>query len=162
MTPKECIAGAITPALSLLPGKMDTPAARVMLLAIGLQESHLIYRRQQPTGPARGLWQCEQGTRASRGGIWGLYLFPTTSSTLVDLCAARGVSHDPVEIYNALEHDDVLAAGCARLLLYTDPKPLPSVDDVQGSWNLYLRVWSPGKPRPAEWGVNHGKAQGAL
>lgn len=162
MTPREVLDVAVAPALSLLPAKMDTPQARVMLLSIGLQESHLIYRRQQPTGPARGLWQCEQGTRASRGGIWGLYLFPTTADALVNLCAARGVSHDPVEIYGALERDDVLAAGCARLLLYTDPKPLPSTDDVQGSWALYLRVWRPGKPRPAEWGVNHFKAAGAV
>lgn len=162
MTPKECIAGAITPALSLLPGKMDTPAARVMLLAIGLQESHLIYRRQQPTGPARGLWQFEQGTQASRGGVWGLYLFRTTSNALLDLCAARGISHDPVEIYQAIEHDDVLAAGCARLLLYTDPLPLPAVDDSIGSWELYQRVWRPGTPRPDKWPSNHAKAREAI
>ncbi len=55
MTPAEALASAVVPALSLLPGKMDTPEARVMLLAIGLQESHLTFRRQRPTGPARGL-----------------------------------------------------------------------------------------------------------
>lgn len=162
MTPNDALSTAIVPALALLPGKMDTPQARVMLLSIGLQESHLTYRRQQPTGPARGLWQCEQGTQASRGGIWGLYLFPSTSAALADLCAARGISHDAVEIYSALEHDDILAAGCARLLLFTDPKPLPAVDDVAGSWALYQRVWRPGKPRPAEWGVNHYQAREAV
>ncbi|MBN9093914.1 hypothetical protein [Pandoraea pnomenusa] len=162
MTPAEALASAVVPALSLLPGKMDTPEARVMLLAIGLQESHLTFRRQRPTGPARGLWQCEQGTPSSRGGIWGLYLFPSTSSALADLCAARGISHDALEIYSALEHDDVLAAGCARLLLFTDPKRLPAVDDVSGSWALYQRVWRPGQPRPAEWGMNHYQAREAV
>ncbi|MCI3206570.1 MULTISPECIES: hypothetical protein [Pandoraea] len=162
MTPGEALTNAISPALSLLSTKMDTPQARVMLLSIGLQESHLTFRRQQPTGPARGLWQCEQGTQATRGGIWGLYLFKGTSGYLSNLCAARKVAHDPVAIYKAIETDDVLAAGCARLLLFTDPKSLPAIDDVEGSWALYLRVWNPGKPRPAEWGINHKKAVGAL
>ncbi|QDX22546.1 hypothetical protein FP568_15645 [Pandoraea pnomenusa] len=162
MTPSDALSSVINPALDLLPWSMTSDRARVMLLAIGLQESHLMYRRQMPTGPARGLWQCEQGTRASRGGIWGLYLFPSTSDALIALCAARGVSHDPIEIYNRLQSDDVLAAGCARLLLFTDPKPLPDVGDVQGSWSLYSRVWRPGKPRPAEWPGNHALAQEAI
>lgn len=162
MTPSEALATTIAPALAILPPKMDTAPARVELLSIGLQESHLTFRRQMPTGPARGLWQCEQGTQASRGGIWGLYLFKATSGYLNDLCAARNVAHDPVAIYNALESDDILAAGCARLLLYTDPQPLPAVSDVDGSWALYQRVWRPGKPRPAEWPANHAAAVGAL
>lgn len=162
MTPSEALATAIAPALAILPAKMDTASARVELLSIGLQESHLTFRRQMPTGPARGLWQCEQGTQASRGGIWGLYLFKATSGYLSNLCAARKVAHDPVAIYNALESDDILSAGCARLLLYTDPQPLPAVSDVDGSWALYQRVWRPGKPRPAEWPANHAAAVGAL
>ncbi|VVE07820.1 hypothetical protein [Pandoraea terrigena] len=162
MTPADALAGAVNPALALLPQVMTSDRAKVELLSIALQESSLTYRRQMPTGPARGLWQCEQGTQASRGGIWGLYLFKGTSGYLSNLCAARKVAHDPAAIYSALETDDILAAGCARLLLYTDPQPLPDVDDVVGSWALYQRVWRPGKPRPAEWGVNHGKARSAV
>ncbi|VVD90289.1 hypothetical protein PCO31110_01581 [Pandoraea communis] len=162
MTPADALSNAINPALALLPPFMTSDKARIELLSIGLQESHLTFRRQMPTGPARGLWQCEQGTQASRGGIWGLYLFKGTSGYLSDLCAARKVAYDPVAIYSSLESDDILAAGCARLLLYTDPQPLPDVDDVEGSWGLYLRVWRPGKPRPAEWPANHTAAMGAL
>lgn len=162
MTPTDALTNAINPALALLPPGMTSPQAKVMLLSIGLQESHLTYRRQQPAGPARGLWQNEQGTPATRGGVWGLYLFPGTRSALQGLCEARGVSYDPVAIYNALETDDVLAAGAARLLLWTDPQPLPAEDDPINSWALYQRVWRPGKPRPAEWGVNHSLAQGAV
>lgn len=162
MTPADALANAVNPALALLPQVMTSDRARVELLSIALQESSLTYRRQMPTGPARGLWQCEQGTQASRGGIWGLYLFKGTNGYLSNLCAARKVAHDPVAIYSALETDDILAAGCARLLLYTDPQPLPDVDDVEGSWALYQRVWRPGKPRPAEWGGNHAKARGAV
>jgi hypothetical protein len=162
MTPADALTNAINPALALLPPSMTSDQARVMLLSIGLQESHLTYRRQQPAGPARGLWQNEQGTPATRGGVWGLFLFPGTRTQLQALCASRDVAHDPVAIYSALETDDVLAAGAARLLLWTDPKPLPSIDDPIGSWALYQRVWRPGKPRPAEWGVNHTQAQGAV
>lgn len=162
MTPSDALSSAINPALDLLPWSMTSDRARVMLLSIGLQESHLTFRRQQPTGPARGLWQCEPGTQASRGGIWGLYLFPTTKDALSSLCASRGVSCDPASIYAAIETDDVLAAGCARLLLFTDPKPLPPVSDCEGSWSLYLRVWRPGKPRPTEWAANHANAVGAI
>ena len=47
----------LDPAAKLLPG-MDSAKARVMLLAIGLQESRFEHRRQIG-GPARGFWQFE-------------------------------------------------------------------------------------------------------
>ncbi len=123
---------AITPALALLPATMDTPAARVMLLAIGLQEGRFMHRRQIG-GPARGFWQFEKGTRASRGGVWGVFLHAASRDHLATLCK------------------DVLAAGVARLLLWTDPKALPPVGDADAGWALYLRTWRPGKPHPQTW-----------
>ncbi|MFY3311557.1 hypothetical protein [Achromobacter ruhlandii] len=141
---------AITPALALLPAAMDTPASRVMLLAIGLQESRFEHRRQIG-GPARGFWQFEKGSRASRGGVWGVCLHPASKGHLAVLCKARSVACDPDAIYAALEYDDVLAAGVARLLLWTDPKALPPVGDTQAAWALYLRTWRPGKPHPQTW-----------
>ncbi len=78
---------AITPALALLPATMDTPAARVMLLAIGLQEGRFMHRRQIG-GPARGFWQFEKGTRASRGGVWGVFLHAASRDHLATLCKA--------------------------------------------------------------------------
>ena len=42
---------AIEPALRLLPAALDTPEARVMLIAIGLQESRLVHRRQLVGNP---------------------------------------------------------------------------------------------------------------
>ncbi|MFY2611128.1 hypothetical protein, partial [Achromobacter ruhlandii] len=135
MTLDTIVADAITPALALLPAGMDTPGARVMLLAIGLQESRFVHRRQMG-GPARGFWQFEKGTRASRGGVWGVYLHPASKDRLAALCKARSVSCDPDAIYAALEYDDVLAAGVARLLLWTDPKALPAVGDADAAWAL--------------------------
>jgi len=161
MTLSDVLNTAITPALGLLPPQMDTPEARVMLLSIGLQESRFT-TRQQIGGPARGFWQCEQGTRKSRGGVWGFYLHPASRYWLSGLCAARGVAFDPVSIYGALDSDDVLAAGLARLALFTDPKKLPSTDDVIGSWNLYQRVWKPGRPRPDTWPDLHAQAVSAV
>ncbi|WP_447751837.1 hypothetical protein [Pseudomonas nicosulfuronedens] len=48
----------IAPALLLLPAKMESPQAVVMLLAIGLQESQFTYRKQLGNGPVRsfGRW----------------------------------------------------------------------------------------------------------
>lgn len=147
---KRIIDIGVTPALALLPAAMDTQAARVMLLAIGLQESRFVHRRQIG-GPARGFWQFEKGTRASRGGVWGVYLHAASKSHLAALCKARSVACDPDAIYAALEYDDVLAAGVARLLLWTDPKALPAVGDADAGWSLYLRTWRPGKPKPDSW-----------
>lgn len=154
---KEVVERAIEPALALLPARMDTPAARVMLLAIGLQESRFVHRRQIG-GPARGFWQFEEGSRASRGGVWGVYLHPASKGHLAVLCKARSVACDPDAIYAALEYDDVLAAGVARLLLWTDPKSLPAVGDVDAGWALYLRTWRPGKPKPDSWPVLYRQA----
>ncbi|MBK1979147.1 hypothetical protein JE034_09780 [Achromobacter xylosoxidans] len=158
---KEVVERAIEPALALLPARMDTPAARVMLLAIGLQESRFVHRRQIG-GPARGFWQFEKGSRASRGGVWGVYLYPASKGHLAALCKARSVACDPDAIYGALEYDDVLAAGVARLLLWTDPKALPAVGDVDSGWALYLRTWRPGRPHPKTWPRLYAQAMVAL
>ena len=158
---KEVVERAIEPALALLPARMDTPAARVMLLAIGLQESRFVHRRQIG-GPARGFWQFEKGSRASRGGVWGVCLHPASKGHLAALCKARSVACDPDAIYAALEYDDVLAAGVARLLLWTDPKALPSVGDADAGWALYLRIWRPGKPHPKTWPALYAQAMAAV
>ncbi|ROZ81516.1 hypothetical protein EF096_13865 [Pseudomonas neustonica] len=143
-------AEAIAPAFTLLPAKMSSPEAEVMLLAIGLQESRFTYRRQI-RGPARGFWQFEQGTQSSRGGVWGVFLHHASRVHLRRLCDARGVAFDPFAIYARLEHDDVLAAGAARLMLWTDPHPLPAIGEMQQAWDCYSGIWRPGKPHPETW-----------
>lgn len=151
---------AIDPAFAALPVHLDTKRARVMLLAIGLQESRLLYRRQFNDGPARGLWQFEPGTRKSKGGVWGVYLHHHTHALVHELCRYRDVGFEPRAIWSALEDDDVLAAGLARLLLLSDPHPLPEVDDAEGAWNLYAyRTWRPGRPHPETWPAFHEQAR---
>ncbi|WJN60945.1 hypothetical protein [Pseudomonas sp. SO81] len=144
MTLREIRNGPLAEALLLLPAKMTSVLAELQLLATTLQEDPDQRRRQWPTGPARGLWQFELGTEISRGGVWGIYLHDASRAPLRDLCAARGVAFEPVAIYNRLQHDDVLAAGCARLLLYTDPHKLPAIGDEEDAWQLYLDTWRPG------------------
>ena len=157
MTPNLAALSAIDGALSLLPYAMDTSEARVMLYAIGMQESRFAARRQLGDGPARGFWQMEQG-----GGVKGVCEHPASRYWMAGLCKARGVAFTLPVIWSALERDDVLAAGAARLLVFTDPRSLPEVEDVDGSWNLYARVWRPGKPLRTTWPQMHGIAVHAI
>jgi len=146
---------AMDPALTLLPARMDTPEARVMLLAIGLQESRFLHRRQIG-GPARGFWQFEQ-----EGGVRGVLAHPASRDVARQVCAAREVAPAAASVYPVLETDDVLACAFARLLLWTDAKPLPSAGDSSGAWSLYLRTWRPGKPHPQTWPALHVQAVAA-
>lgn len=146
---------AVRPALALIGLHADSPQARVLLLAIGLQESAFSYRRQMGDGPARGFWQFELGTKASRGGVWGVYLHHVSHEPLRLLCHERDVSFDTTPIWAALETDDILAAGVARLLLLTDPQRLPALGEEQAAWDCYARNWRPGKPRPGDWPENY-------
>lgn len=137
---------AINPALALLPAKMDTPEARIMLLAIGLQESRFMYRRQKNEGPAMGFWQFERG-----GGVTGVLTHKSSKDLATKVCEIRGVQPSSMAVWKMLEMDDVLAACFARLLLYTDPHSLPVIGNAAGAWEYYLRNWRPGKPHRHTW-----------
>jgi len=170
MTLDEITERGISPALRLLPARMNSAEAGIMLLTIGLQESRFLHRRQlvgnppRPTGPAKGFWQFERG-----GGVTGVMTHAATSGHAKALCQERGVTWGSSPIWDALEHDDVLAAGFARLLLWSDPGALPRVTDTDGGWKLYLRTWRPGaytRGTPAEraqlrakWDGHHRQAR---
>lgn len=136
---------AINPALSLLPEKMNSDKARVMLLSIGLQESRLIHRKQIG-GPAKSFLQFESG-----GGVKGIMTHSASSLTAQSLCHELAVPFERDAIFKSMEFNDVLAFGLGRLLLYTDPKALPEIGDAQAAWDLYMRVWRPGKPHRQTW-----------
>ncbi len=150
---KTVIRTAINPAMALLPVKMDTPAARVQLLAIRLQESRFLYRRQLGNGPARGLWQFER-----TGGVRGVLTHPASREHAYRICGVRGVAPGAAAVHPALETDDMLAAAFARLLMWTDGWRLPAVGDEQGGWDMYIRTWRPGKPHPQTWGGLYAQA----
>ena len=137
---------AINPAMALLPPKMTSDKATVMLIAIGLQESRLAHRKQIG-GPAKSFLQFESG-----GGVKGVMGHSASSAPAQALCQALAVPFDRSAIFQAMEFNDVLAFGLGRLLLYTDPKALPEIGDAQAAWDLYQRVWRPGKPHRQTWG----------
>lgn len=148
---------AITPALKLLPAYLDTPKARVMMVAIGYQESKFKVRRQYGNGPATGFWQFEQG-----GGVKGVCSHSASTELARQIVHARGCEFSPRAVWAQLETDDILAAVFARLLLLTDPKALPEVDAEGPAWAYYLRNWRPGRPRPEDWHESHHIAREAV
>lgn len=146
--PERCSAileFAIDPVLALLPAKMTSDKARVMLLAIALQESRITHRKQIG-GPAKSFLQFESG-----GGVKGVMSHKASTEHAKSLCSALAVPFDRASIFQAMEFNDVLAFGLGRLLLYTDPKALPEIGDAQAAWDLYLRVWRPGRPHRQTW-----------
>lgn len=138
------LTGVIEPALSLLSSQMASEEAKVMLLAIGRQESGFA-TRNQVHGPARGLWQFE------RNGVLAVMHHTTTSGAAYDLCTKLDVLWGSSSILSALSTNDELACGFARLLLWSDPRPLPAIGDKLGAWELYERTWRPGKPAYSRW-----------
>lgn len=152
MTCEEVMRTIIVPSEKLLPS-MASAKARVMLLAIGLQESRFEHRRQIK-GPARGFWQFESG-----GGVRGVLLHKSSSYDAAKICHARGVGSSTKDVYERLEHDDILACCFARLLLWTDAKPLPMIGDVNGAWDYYERNWRPGRPHRKTWDALYSQAE---
>lgn len=147
---------SIRPALDLLPRAQTSPAATAALLAIGLQESGLKWRRQFNDGPARGFYMFEPI------GVEGVLRHPASSRLAEMICAEHGLPAESTQVWAALEHNDVLAACFARLLLWTHPRPLPpAIDEDQvreASWAYYLWLWRPGVPRPEKWAANWARA----
>lgn len=145
MTPVHYIAGMVLPlALSMLPPQMDSPSARAMLIAIGLQESRFKHRRQIE-GPARSYWQFE------RAGISGVLRHESSRRAASDLLGVVGYRADALSVYDAIEHNDILACGFARLLLWTHPERLPGRHEANLGWRVYADTWRPGKPHPQTW-----------
>lgn len=138
----------IPAAYSLLPPAMRSIEATALLLAIGLQESRFLHRRQTEGGPARGFWQFE-----ANGGVQGVLAHTTTQETILDVLTTLRYPIDaPVTIYHAvLEHHDVLACCFARLLLWTLPGVLPARGEVDRGWTQYLDAWRPGRPHSETW-----------
>lgn len=166
MTLSDVRRTAIEPALLLLPARMTSAQAVVMLLAIQLQEDPQQHRRQV-SGPARGLWQFEEG-----GGTRGVLAHTASRPHALAVCEALGITPTHTTVYWKLERNDVLAAAFARLLLWTDPSGLPAIGEVERAFELYIRTWRPGaytRGSPAQkaslrnkWSVNYARAMELL
>jgi hypothetical protein len=140
----------------VLPGKFNSPEAEVLLLAIGLQESRFEHR-QQIGGPARSFWQFERG-----GGVVGVLRHEATAKHAHAVCVLRGIAPTPEAVYARMLDDDLLGASFARLLLYSDPRPLPVLGKSAEAWEYYLRTWRPGKPHRKTWDALYDQALQAV
>jgi len=141
-------------------GVRTSPEAMRFLLAIAGQESECTHRYQVLAsgnpGPARSFYQGE-----AMGGM----ILCVTSRTLDAkitaagrrLCEAASVRPEAAHIWRAIEGHDGLAHGLARLLVLSDPAPLPARQEE--AWRYYLRTWRPGAPRPEKW-PRHWQAAG--
>lgn len=143
--------------------RMRSAQATLILLTMQLQEAPN-QEQKQIGGPAVGIWQFENG-----GGIKGTLQHSASSRLAVAVCKALGIEPTRDAVYAALQtKDDVLDAAFARLLLWTDPQRLPGIGDVEGAFQLYLRVWRPGaytngndeqrRKLRQKWSVNYARA----
>lgn len=153
-------------ALQLFPERFNTPAARALVLAIGLQESHLVHRRQL-VGGARYWWQSKNAPAAGffgfeRIGIRGVMKHRTTGPMARAVLQLFSYPEDVDTIHEALTHNDILAVAFARLALWRIVDPLPGEGEWEKGWEQYLSVWRPGKPRPDEWKDNFAQAWEAV
>lgn len=136
--------------------------AQAMLIAIGLQESDFLHRRQligrnrnwweSLKGPASGFWQFE------KIGIRGVIEHHRAGPMFKKVCDTLGYPMDVNVIHKAIVHNDILAVALARCLLWTVPEKLPGVGEALDGWNQYLSAWRPGKPSPVRWEERYIKA----
>jgi len=155
ISPTSLLTDYIDPALYTLSVQSNIPIsdeARVECLTIAGQESNWQYRKQQG-GPARSFWQFEKG-----GGVAGVLSHAASATKIKTFCGALLIPCTTDTVYEAMAWNDFLAAVMARLLLFTDPAPLPKLGNVQGGWDYYLRNWRPGAPHPDVWPGLYQKA----
>lgn len=158
--PEDYLRTIIDPGCRLLTNlmgqSMGDDRARVLLLAIGKQESNLEHRLQlgsdgQPMEQyARGFSQFEKG-----GGVHGVMTHSASKDAAAMVCIRLQIPFDEDRVHTAIAYNDYLSITFARLLLWTDAAPLPAVGDEEGAWNLYSRVWRPGRPHPETWPANY-------
>lgn len=155
----DLVARFVIPATFALMPSIASKEAAILLLAIGLQESRFQHRHQLG-GPARGFWQFE------RGGLRGVLRHRVTALPAqrfahqlgYPLLSSDGTDDDLDYLHQALEHNDILACGFARLLLYTLPDALPGPNEPDRAWTHYLAAWRPGRPHRSTWDALHGAA----
>lgn len=148
MTPDLFVRIAVNPALDLFPEPWRSDEARAFILAIALQESELKHRRQFGGEFAHSYLQFELI------GIEGVWTHESTKRTAREICRTLDIAQTPLGVWAAVEFHDILACAFARLLMRTLPQPLPVRGDTEISWNQYMVLWRPGRPRRVVWPSN--------
>jgi hypothetical protein len=147
MTIEQADTLIVVPTLAYMGAPYNSDEARVLLLAIGYQESRFATRKQEK-GPARGFWQFEGGPKTAGAAFCRDPRFAPFRAFASEL-------HYPVTMPGFMRAlasgGDKLACIAARGLLFLDPRPLPARGQVQEAWGYYKRNWNPGKPHLATW-----------
>jgi hypothetical protein len=143
----------------IAPELTDTPASRLMLLAIAGQESDWTHRIQSGNGPAHSFWQMERG-----GGVHGVLHHSVTGPILRRATVALQVAPDEVAIWGMMASPagDALSTLMARLLLWSDSRALPIVDDEEDAYTYYIDNWRPGRPSRSRWAGVYPEALDAV
>jgi len=125
--------------------------AECILLAIGLQESAFLTRRQDH-GPAHGFWQFE--TEAVKDFV------DNGEERLQQAVINTGLRLVSAELYTGITTADGDQAACimARDLIFRDPAALPNIGDLNHAWHYYIRNWRPGKPSFNRWEHSYARA----
>jgi hypothetical protein len=165
MKPEAFLTNVLDPGLRFLAelgGPKPSDDARRFLLCVALQESgsnlEARYQNSPSTspGPARGWYQFEQG-----GGVHGVLQHAASKDRARQVCEALVVQAQDAAVWRALEGNDTLATCFARLLLWTDPPPLPTTEDE--AWICYAeRLWRPGAPHRDIWHDNWETASAVI
>lgn len=155
MSPRDLDRLVLIPVLDYLQEPFHTIQARVLLLAIAIQETQLVTRDQgnpDVPGPARGFWQFEKvavqdflqhGHKTMQRAALALWQPQTVESVWYAL--GTGADH--------------LAAVLARDRLWRHvAAPLPALGDADGAYAQYVEAWAPGKPSPSRWTLSYTAA----
>lgn len=158
MKPADFLRDIVDPSLLRLTawtGLVSDDRARVLVMAIAGQETFWQHRLQVPVAYARSYWQFERG-----GGVAGL--FGVVPDKLRQVCGALDIPYDPDTVFAAMAYNDTLACCMARLLLWTDPRPLPAVGQIEAGWNYYIANWRPGLPHRGTWDARYETSLAAM
>jgi hypothetical protein len=138
----------------LLP-HFDSPEARVMLLAIGLQES-----RSSPRGASTVMvLRAASGSSSAVAVVVGVL----TSAASRDyarrrLLKLRNVAPSADSVWRRLEFDDLLAAAICPPDALGQPASMPALGRGGEAWDYYKATWRPGRPRVRTWNGYYAQA----
>ena len=161
MTPAAFLNDMVRPGLRdlhVLGGPAHTIDAERFLVAIAGQESDWTHRYQHSpravAGPARGWWQFEQI------GVAGVLSHVSSREIARRVLERHHIVPEKLAAWRACEGHDMWAVSLARLLVLTEPRPLPV--DLDDAWRQYLNLWRPGKPRSERWSERWQQAEDAV
>lgn len=161
MTPDLFLHDFLNPGLAYMTATLGAvpsvdQSTQVLLLATAGQESSWKDRRQVG-GPAHSFWQFERF-----GGVARVVAHARAGPMVQRIGRALEIPVDADTLFTAMIWNDQLATAMARLNYWIDPAALPKPGDEQGAWDVYDRVWAPGKPDRARWHIRYQEAWTAI